>query len=83
MLPGQMVLDVSYVGYHAYNRFGATQGGSQQLMNQIPLGTAFEPQYQDPTLGTSTVPGATSYATNLLRPYPGLRIHRGECAEVL
>jgi len=72
-LPFQMVLDASYVGYYAYNRFGATQGGSQQLENQIPLGTAFLPQYQDPTLGTSSVPGATSYATNLLRPYPGLQ----------
>jgi hypothetical protein len=73
MLPGQMVLDASYVGYYAYNRFGATQGGSQQLENQVPLGTAYLPQYQDPTLGTSSVPGATSYATNLLRPYPGLQ----------
>jgi hypothetical protein len=73
LLPGQMVLDASYVGYHAYNRFGATQGGSQQLLNQIPLGTAFETQYQDPTLGTPSVPGASSYAANLLRPYPGLQ----------
>ncbi len=72
-LPGQMVMDLSYVGYYAYNRFGATQGGSQQLENQVPLGTAYLPQYQDPTLGTSTVPGATSYTTNLLRPYPGLQ----------
>jgi hypothetical protein len=73
MLPGKMVVDVSYVGYYAYNRFGATQGGSQQLWNQVPLGTAYLAQYQDPTLGTSTVPGAASYATNLLRPYPGLQ----------
>jgi hypothetical protein len=72
-LPGQMVLDVSYVGYYAYNRFGGTQGGTQQLENQVPLGTAYLPQYQDPTLGTSTVPGATAYTTNLLRPYPGLQ----------
>jgi hypothetical protein len=72
-LPWQMVVDASYVGYYAYNRFGATQGGSQQLENQVPLGTAYLAQYQDPTLGTSTVPGATSYATNLLRPYPGLQ----------
>jgi hypothetical protein len=72
-LPGQMVVDVAYVGYYAYNRFGATQGGTQQLENQVPLGTAFLPQYQDPTLGTSTVPGATAFTTNLLRPYPGLQ----------
>ena len=81
-LPGQMVLDASYVGYYAYNRFGATQVGSQQLENQVPLGTAYLPQYQDPTLGTSSVPGATSYATNLLRPYPGLQSIAGECDEV-
>jgi hypothetical protein len=72
MLPGQMVVDVSYVGYYAFNRFGATQGQSVQLENQVPLGTAYLPQYQDPTLGTSTVPGATAYTTNLLRPYQGL-----------
>ena len=68
-----MVLDASYVGYYSYNRFGGTQGGTQQLENQVPLGTAYLPQYQDPTLGTSTVPGATAYTTNLLRPYPGLQ----------
>jgi hypothetical protein len=72
-LPGQMVLDASYVGYYAYNRFGSSQGGTQQLENQVPIGTAYLPQYQDPTLGTSTVPGATAYSTNLLRPYPGLQ----------
>jgi hypothetical protein len=73
LLPGQMVVDASYVGYYAYNRFGGTQGGTQQLENQVPLGTAYLPQYQDPTLGTSSVPGATAYTTNLLRPYPGLQ----------
>jgi hypothetical protein len=72
-LPLQMVLDVSYVGNHAYNRLGATQGGSDQAINQVPLGTAYLAQYQDPTLaGSSTVPGATAYTTNLLRPYQGL-----------
>ena len=67
-----MVLDVSYVGNHAYNRLGAQQGGTTQQINQVPLGTAYLPQYQDPTLGTSSVPGATAYTTNLLRPYQGL-----------
>jgi hypothetical protein len=71
-LPAGMVLDVSYVGDHAYNQFGGTQGGSQVGQNQIPLGQAFLPQYQDPTLGTSTVPGASAYTTNLLRPFAGL-----------
>ena len=71
-LPGQMVLDVSYVGNHAYNRLGGTQGGTTQLINQVPLGTAYLPQYQDPTLGAPSVPGASAYTTNLLRPYQGL-----------
>ncbi len=71
-LPLQMVIDVSYVGNHAYNRLGAQQGGTTQQINQVPLGTAYLPQYQDPTLGTSTTPGATAYTTNLLRPYQGL-----------
>ncbi len=71
-LPGGMVVDVSYVGDHAYNQLGATQGGSQQLLNQVPLGTAYLSQYQDPTLGTPTVQGASAYTTNLLRPFAGL-----------
>lgn len=71
-LPAGMVADLSYVGDYAYNQLGATQGGSQQLLNQVPLGTAYLAQFQDPTLGTSTVPGAAAYTTNLLRPYAGL-----------
>ena len=38
----------------------------------MPLGTAYLPQYQDPTLGAPAVPGASAYTTNLLRPYQGL-----------
>ena len=71
-LPLQMVLDVSYVGNHAYNRLGGTQGGVTQAINQVPLGTAYLPQYQDPTLGAPAVPGASAYTSNLLRPYQGL-----------
>jgi hypothetical protein len=71
-LPLQMVLDVSYVGNYAYNRLGAQQGGTTQQINQVPLGTAYLPQYQDPTLGAPSVPGASAYTTNLLRPYQGL-----------
>jgi hypothetical protein len=71
-LPLQMVLDVSYVGNHAYNRLGSQQGGTTQQINQVPLGTAYLPQYQDPTLGPASVPGASAYTTNLLRPYQGL-----------
>ena len=50
-LPCQMVLDVSYVGNHAYNRLGCSREERPQPMNQVPLGTAYLPQYQDPTLG--------------------------------
>ncbi|HVW09433.1 MAG TPA: TonB-dependent receptor [Bryobacteraceae bacterium] len=71
-LPAGMVVDFSYVGDHAYNQFGGTQGGTQQAINQVPLGQAYLPQYQDPTLGASTVPGASAYTTNLLRPFAGL-----------
>jgi len=38
----------------------------------VDFGTAYLPQYQDPTLGTSAIPGATAYTTNLLRPYRGI-----------
>lgn len=41
-------------------------------LNAPDVGTAYLPQYQDPTLGTSSVPGATALTTNLLRPYRGL-----------
>jgi hypothetical protein len=71
-LPFQMVADVSYVGNHGYNRFGALQGGDTQNWNQVPLGTAYLAKYQDPTLGAPAVPGASAYTTNLLRPYVGL-----------
>ncbi len=71
-LPLQTVIDISYVGNHAYNRLGSQQGGTTQQINQVPLGTAYLPQYQDPTLGTNATPGAAAYTTNLLRPYQGL-----------
>jgi hypothetical protein len=41
-------------------------------LNAPDLGTAYLPKNQDPTLGSSAVPGATSLTTNLLRPYRGL-----------
>jgi hypothetical protein len=37
----------------------------------VDFGTAYLPQYQDPTLGTSAIPGATAYTQNLLRPFRG------------
>jgi hypothetical protein len=71
-LPGDMVADVSYVGNHGYNLMGAFQGGDLQNLDSVDYGTAYLPQYQDKTLGASTVPGASAYTSNLLRPYPGL-----------
>jgi hypothetical protein len=71
-LPWAMVADVMYVGNHGYNRMGAFQGGGRQLLNAVDIGAAFLPANQDPTLGTSTIPGKTAYATNLLRPYRGI-----------
>ena len=71
-LPWNMAGDVSYVGNHGYNRLGALQGGDVQNWNQVPLGTAYLPQYQDATLGPAAYPGASAYTTNLLRPFVGL-----------
>jgi hypothetical protein len=71
-LPWSMGGDVMYVGNRGYNRMGAFQGGGRQLLNAPDIGTAYLASKQDPTLGTSTIPGKTAYVNNLLRPYPGL-----------
>jgi outer membrane receptor protein involved in Fe transport len=70
-LPWASVVDVSYVGNHGYNRFGAPNGSPVNL-NAIDYGAAYLPQNQDPTLGPQTVPGAGAYTANLLRTYKGL-----------
>jgi hypothetical protein len=71
-MPWAMSLDVSYVGNHGYNRLGGLQGGNTVNLNAIDIGTAYLPQYQDLTKGTSAVPGANAFTSNLLRPYRGL-----------
>ena len=71
-LPWSSALDVSYVGNHGYNRLGAFQAGSSVNLNAVDIGAAYLPQNQDPTLGSSSVPGATAYTTNLLRSFRGL-----------
>ena len=60
-LPWASALDVSYVGNHGFNRLRAFQGGANGAvdLNAVDIGAAYLPQNQDPTLGTSTVPGAT------------------------
>jgi hypothetical protein len=70
-MPWSTTLDVSYVGNHGFNRFAAFQGNSTVNLNAVDFGAAYLDQNQDRT-GTSTVPGAQAYTTNLLRPYPGL-----------
>ena len=72
-LPWSSALDVAYIGNHGFNRLRVFQGGANGSvdLNAVDIGAAYLPQNQDPTLGTSTVPGATAYTTNLLRAYRG------------
>jgi len=73
-LPWSTALDVSYVGNHGFNRLRAFQGGTNGSvdLNAVDIGAAYLPKNQDPTLGTSTVPGASAYTSNLLRAFRGL-----------
>ncbi len=76
VLPWSSSLDVSYVGAHNFNSvaFGtiSVPAGQQPLdLNAPDTGTAYLPQYQDPTL-SSTIPGAAAFTADLLRPYRGL-----------
>jgi hypothetical protein len=73
-LPWNAALDVAYVGNHGFNRLRAFQGGTGGSvdLNAVDIGAAYLPQNQDPTLGTSTVPGASAYPANMLRAYRGL-----------
>jgi hypothetical protein len=73
-LPWASSLDVSYVGNYGYNRLGGFQGGTQQNLNQVNLGAAYLPQYQDPTVTPSATatPGSQAYQqASLLRPFRG------------
>jgi hypothetical protein len=55
------------VGQHSFNRHG---GGVD--LNAVDFGTAYRPEYQDPSQAPSGTPGAEAVTTNLLRPYRGL-----------
>jgi hypothetical protein len=68
-LPWSSSLDVSYVGSHGYDLYNPFNQGID--INAPDIGAAYLPQNQDPTLGTSSTPGATALNTNLLRPYSG------------
>ena len=77
LLPWNSSFDASWVGIYNYNTIeygtvGTTFMQSPMDENAPDLGTAYLAKYQDPTLGTSSIPGATSVNTNLLRPYRGL-----------
>jgi hypothetical protein len=76
-MPYSSVLDVSYVGAHNFNAvaFGAISTPPGQIaidFNAPDRGTAYLPQYQDPTKAASAIPGQQAYATDLLRPYRGI-----------
>ena len=77
VLPWASALDVSYVGTRNYNSvsFGSISvpaNNEPMDLNAPDIGTAYLPQYQDPTAPASTVPGARALPTDLLRPYRGL-----------
>jgi hypothetical protein len=65
MLPWSTSLDVAYTGQHSWNTPQAVN------INAVDFGTAFLPQYQDPTLSASATPGATAVVTDLMRGYRG------------
>jgi hypothetical protein len=71
-LPWASTIDVSYVGQHGFNQLREIRGQTQVDINAVDFAAAFLPQNQDPTLASSTTPGATAYSTDLLRPYRGL-----------
>jgi hypothetical protein len=71
-LPWASTIDVSYVGQHGFNQLREIRGQTQVDINAVDFNAAFLPQNQDPTLASSTTPGATAYSTDLLRPYRGL-----------
>ncbi len=71
-LPWASTVDVSYVGQHGFNQLREIRGQQQVDINAVDFGAAFRPENQDPTLASSSTPGATAYSTDLLRPYRGL-----------
>jgi outer membrane receptor protein involved in Fe transport len=64
-LPGGAIWDIAYVGSVANHL------PRQVNLNAVPYGARFLPQNQDPTVAPSTLPGATAFDANFLRPYQG------------
>jgi len=68
LIPWATSVDVAYVGHHNYNAELTGQ------LNSVDIGTAFDPNKQDPTAAASTTPGASSLAAlypDLVRGYKG------------
>ncbi len=63
-LPWATMVDVEYVGQHGYNIVESIG------LNNVDFGTAYLPQFQDPTL-TATTLGATSVPTDQMRAFRG------------
>jgi len=63
-LPGQMLLDVSYVGSISRHLWLAAP------FNNVPFGSAWQPYSQDPTF-TPKFDGSTNLPVNMYRPYAG------------
>ncbi len=77
-LPWSSSIDVSYVGNHGVNRLGGFQNGNLVNQNSVDFGAAYLAQNQDPTLGSTTVPGGNAYPDNLLRHLPRPGQHQPE-----
>ena len=61
-----MVLDTAYVG--ALSRHLQ----DNRNLNYVPYGSAFLPQYQDPTLSSTALLGSSALPVNFLRPFRGI-----------
>jgi hypothetical protein len=74
-LPWSSSLDLSYVGQHSFSVLTQNDGTGAVNINSIDMGTAFLPQYQDPTrsAAVAAVPGSAALVTELLRPMRGYR----------
>jgi hypothetical protein len=70
-LPWAISLDASYVGQHAYNQIVSSAGGQGVNINAVDIGAAFQPQFQDPTLGSSAIPGAAAVVGDSMRAFRG------------
>jgi hypothetical protein len=64
-LPWAVTLDLSYVGQHSFNTFQTVN------LNAVDFGTAYLPQFQDPSLAPSANAGATAVQSNLMRAMRG------------